>query len=87
MLYEVITVFSMLFFVPLAQAADIEAPITQVTLYPGTATVERSADVAAGTRFLEAGGLPANFDTKTLQVQADKGIRVGQILVKSYNFV
>ena len=75
-------VFSMLLFVPLAQAADVEAPITQVTLYPGTATVERSADVAAGTRLLEVGGLPANFDTKTLQVQADKGIRVGQILVK-----
>lgn len=74
-------VFSMLFFVPLAQA-DVEAPITQVILYPGAATVERSAEVAAGTRLLEVGGLPANFDTKTLQVQADKGIRVGQIMVK-----
>ncbi len=74
-------IISMLFFVPLAQA-DVEAPITRVTLYPGTATVERFADVVAGTRLLEVGGLPANFDAKTLQVQADKGIRVGQIMIR-----
>lgn len=75
------TVLFLLFVAPLAQA-DVEAPIARVTLYPGSATVERSAEVAAGTRLLEVGGLPANFDTKTLQVQADKGIRVGQILVR-----
>ena len=72
---------SMLFFVPLAQA-EAEAPITQVTLYPGSATVERSAEIKAGTRLLEVGGLPANFDTKTLQIQADKGVRVGQIMIR-----
>jgi len=70
-----------LFFVPLAQA-EVEAPITQVTLYPGSATVERTAEVAAGARLLEVSGLPANFDTKTLQIQADKGVRVGQIMIK-----
>lgn len=62
--------------------AEIEAPIVRVTLYPGSATVERSTEVAAGTRRLEVGGLPANFDTKTLQVQADKGIRIGQVVIK-----
>lgn len=72
---------SVLFFVPLAWA-EIDVPITRVTLYPGSATVERSAEVAAGTRLLEVGGLPASFDTKTLQVQADKGVRVGQITIK-----
>ena len=69
------------FVVPLAHA-DVEAPITRVTLYPGGATVERSVELAVGTRLVEIGGLPANFDTKTLQVQADKGIRVGQVLVR-----
>ena len=62
--------------------AEIEAPITRVTLYPGSATIERSAQVTAGARLLEVGGLPANFDTKTLQVQADKGVRVGQIVIQ-----
>lgn len=63
-------------------AQRIEAPITRVTLYPGSATIERSAQVTAGARLLEVGGLPANFDTKTLQVQADKGVRVGQIVIQ-----
>ena len=62
--------------------AETEAPISSVTLYPGIATIERVAEVAAGTRQLKISGLPANFDTKTLQVQADKGIRLGQIVIK-----
>lgn len=61
------------------RAGEVESADYRVTLYPGSATIERSAQVTAGARLLGVGGLPANFDTKTLQVQADKGVRVGQI--------
>jgi len=57
------------------------APITGVTLYSGSATVERSAPVKAGMTELEIGGLPANFDGQTIRVQASNGIQVGQIVV------
>ena len=64
-----------------ACAAD-EAPITQVTLYPGSATITRTAQITPGMRLLQVYGLPANFDTKTLQAKADPGIRIGQIVVQ-----
>lgn len=62
--------------------ADGEAPITSVVLYPGSATIERTAQVASGMTAVEIKGLPNNFDTKTLLVQADRGIRIGQIVIQ-----
>ena len=56
--------------------------ITRVMLYPGSATVERAAPVAAGQARLELTGLPANFDARTLRVEADPGIRIGEIAVR-----
>src|SRR5689334_14500707 len=56
--------------------------VTSVTLYPGSATVERSAKIAAGTGSLEMTGLPANFDLRTLRVEADPGIAIGEIAVQ-----
>src|SRR5436190_17088272 len=56
--------------------------VTSVTLYPGSATVERSARIAAGGGRLEMAGLPANFDLRTLRVEADAGIAVGEIAVQ-----
>ena len=47
--------------------------VTSVTLYPGSATIERTARVAAGSGRLEMSGLPANFDMRTLRVEADSG--------------
>ena len=64
-----------------ACAAD-EAPISQVTLYPGSATIVRTAQVTPEMRLLQVFGLPANFDAKTLQAKADAGIRIGQIVVQ-----
>jgi uncharacterized protein (TIGR02231 family) len=64
-----------------AALAD-SAPIVSVVLYPGSATVERSAHVAAGATQLELGGLPSNFDIQTLKVQGDNGIQIGQIVAK-----
>ena len=56
--------------------------ITRVTLYPGSAAIERAASVAAGGGTLEMTGLPANFDLRTLRVEAGPGIRVGEVSVQ-----
>lgn len=60
----------------LAQEA---APITAVVLYPGSATVVRTVQVAAGTRQLVLPGITTGFSLQTLRVEADDGIQVGQI--------
>lgn len=65
-----------------AAYANTSAPITAVTLYPGSATVERTAQVAPGMTQLEIKGLPANFDTQTIRVQTDAGIQIGQIIAQ-----
>ncbi len=59
-----------------------EAPITGVILYPGSATVERTAQVTAGMTQMTIKGLPANFDPQTIRVQADPGINIGQIVIQ-----
>lgn len=56
--------------------------ITKVVLYPGSATIERSAQVASGQSRVELTGLPANFDPRTLRVEADAGIRIGEVAVR-----
>src|SRR5262245_45204206 len=56
--------------------------ITRVVLYPGSAAIERSARVAAGSNKVEMTGLPANFDLRTLRVEADSGIVVGEVAVQ-----
>ena len=57
------------------------APITDVTLYPGIASVQREARIAASTRQLSFECLPASVDTQSLQISADEGVRVGDIKV------
>jgi len=56
--------------------------ITRVTLYPGSATIERTAQVTAGAGKVELTGLPATFDPRTLRVDTDAGIQVGELAVK-----
>jgi uncharacterized protein (TIGR02231 family) len=63
-------------------AAAVDAPIQSVTLYPGSATVERVAQVAVGATQVEITGLPANFDKDTVRLQADAGIQVGQVVTR-----
>src|SRR5437870_12393791 len=62
-----------------AALAQETSRITSVTLYPGSATVERTARVTPGMTRLEISGLPANFDPQTLRVDADPGVRVGEV--------
>ncbi|MEH6435265.1 DUF4139 domain-containing protein [Massilia sp. DD77] len=65
-----------------SSALAVEAPIRSVTLYPGSATVERVVEVAPGATQVEITGLLANFSTDTLRLQADAGIQVGQVVTR-----
>lgn len=68
-----------------AQAASAVAggaPITAVTLYPGGANVVRTAHVESGATELVVSGLAAGFSPQDLRVDADAGIRIGQIETK-----
>jgi len=62
-----------------AAIAQETSRITAVTLYPGTATVERTARVVPGMTRLEISGLPANFDPQTVRVESDPGVRIGEV--------
>lgn len=64
-----------------ALAQDTTSRIARVTVYPGVATVERVAKVAAGARSLVLTCLPATLDTQSLQIQADPAVRVGEFSV------
>ena len=65
-------------------AALASAPVTAVVLYPGGATVMRTAQVAPGATEVLIEGLPANFNTQTLRVQAGagSGIRIGEVITE-----
>ena len=62
-----------------AAYAQDASKITAVTLYPGSATIERTARVTPGMTRLEISGLPANFDPQTVRVDADPGVQVGEV--------
>jgi uncharacterized protein (TIGR02231 family) len=62
-----------------AAYAQESSKITAVTLYPGSATIERTVRVTPGTTRLEIPNLPANFDPQTLRVDADPGIAIGEV--------
>jgi uncharacterized protein (TIGR02231 family) len=72
---------SALFLFTLSALAE-ESRISRVTLYAGSATVERSVAVAPERSRVELTGLPANFDVRTLRVEADPGIRIGEVSVR-----
>jgi uncharacterized protein (TIGR02231 family) len=63
-------------------AGAAHARVTAVVLYPGSATVERAERVTPGSGRLEMTGLPAGFDVRTLRVEADPGIRIGEVAVQ-----
>src|SRR6266705_1985753 len=65
-----------------AAMAQDASRITAVTLYPGSATVERSARVVPGMTRLEISGLPANFDPQTVRVEAGPGVYIGEVSTK-----
>lgn len=62
--------------------AGAVAPIVGVVLYPGSALIERVANIRAGDGKLEIPSIPANFDVQTLRVEAESGIEVGEITLR-----
>src|SRR5262252_8400239 len=62
-----------------AAHAQDASRITAVTLYPGSATIERTARVEPGTRLLRITGLPANFDPQSVRVEADAVVAIGEV--------
>lgn len=68
--------FSLSFQVSALTTAD--APIQQVTLYPGAAKIERSIKVKSGEQLVSLQGLAANFDINQLQYQTS-GIDVNAV--------
>jgi uncharacterized protein (TIGR02231 family) len=63
-------------------AGNAIAPVTAVVLFPGGATVTRSAPVTPTMMSIEIPGLPTGFDIQTLRADADAGVRIGQIVIK-----
>lgn len=61
-----------------ATSTPVSSRIAKVTVYPGSATVERVAKLAAGARSFTFTCLPASLDSASLQVQADAAVRVGE---------
>ncbi|WP_426106819.1 mucoidy inhibitor MuiA family protein [Massilia sp. TSP1-1-2] len=62
--------------------AGVSAPVTSVTLYPGSATVTRTAQVSAGATEVVLPGLPANVDLQTLRVKSAPGIRIAAVVTQ-----
>ncbi|HZX32749.1 MAG TPA: mucoidy inhibitor MuiA family protein [Rhodocyclaceae bacterium] len=63
-----------------AALAAPPTPVTSVVLYPGGATVVRTAQVAPGVSQVVVAGLPARFDSQTLRAEAGPGIHIGDIV-------
>jgi len=63
------------------RSAATASRITQVTVAPGIATIERSARLPAGARSATFACLPASLDPDSLQISADAGVRVGEFKV------
>ncbi len=66
---------------PAAATGLVPSHISRVTLYPGSATVERVAKVLAGSKKLAFACLPAGLDVQSLAVTADAGVRLGELSV------
>jgi len=64
-------------------AAGATSTITAVTLYPGSASVERVLRIPAGSTQAVFACLPAQLDTHSLQVRSASGVRIGEVNVQT----
>ncbi|MCL2523367.1 MAG: DUF4139 domain-containing protein [Betaproteobacteria bacterium] len=68
---------------PASAHADTGAShVARVTVYPGSATVERVLRLAPGARQASFACLPAGLDAASLQVNSDASVRVGEIALR-----
>lgn len=65
-----------------AVALAQDSRITQVTVYPGSATVQRSLQLPARAQQATFSCLPAGLDVQSLQVTAPAGVAVGELSVR-----
>lgn len=65
-----------------AVQANPATPISAVVLYPGSATVMRTASVTPGMTQVVFSGLPGRFDLQTLRAEGGPNIRIGQIVTQ-----
>jgi len=63
-------------------APDDASRIDAVTLYPGSATVERVLRLPAGATRAVFGCLPAQLDARSLQLSSPGGVRIGEVNVQ-----
>ncbi|MBT9494867.1 MAG: DUF4139 domain-containing protein [Paucibacter sp.] len=66
-----------------AFAAAQGSQISRVLVYPGGATVERVAKVAAGAQVLKLSCLTTRFDLDSLQLDGDAGMQIGDVSVQT----
>ncbi|VUZ26336.1 Uncharacterised protein [uncultured Comamonas sp.] len=64
-------------------AASATSTIAAVTLYPGSATVERVLRVPAGSTQALFACLPAQLDARSLQVRSVGSVRIGEVNVQT----
>lgn len=64
-------------------AASATSTIAAVTLYPGSATVERVLRVPAGSTQALFACLPAQLDARSLQVRSAGSVRIGEVNVQT----
>jgi len=63
-----------------AGACAARAPITDVLLFPGGATITRTVQVSPGMTEAVIAGLPSGFDMQTLRADGSPGIHIGEIV-------
>lgn len=57
--------------------------VAAVTVYPGSAAVDRVTSIDASTRKVVFDCLPAGLDTQSLQIDSDADVRVGEMSIKT----
>jgi uncharacterized protein (TIGR02231 family) len=57
--------------------------VASVTVYPGSAAVDRVTSIDASTRKVVFDCLPAGLDTQSLQIESDADVRVGEMSIKT----
>lgn len=75
-----LTLLTCLFASLASAASNPAAPITDVTLFPGGATIVRTVQLARGMTQAVIADLPARFDMQTLRAEAGAGIHIGDIV-------
>ena len=83
-------VISSFVFAPLTFASTQPTKVSEVTVYPDSALVTRSAsiDLKGGEQRVELTGFPATFDIQTMRLEVNNAkVRVGQVDVKANEFL